>query len=406
VNWGIQLDESDNNIIKGNILTNDQMWYSPCGIGINSYNGDLSENNIISENDISGYYMGIGIAGGNMNNKIYHNNFLGNTINAYDEGSNPWYDVTLQQGNYWSDYTTQHNPPHDTQLPFGVWDDPYTLSGRTPPNQDIYPLANIYNNPPNEPSITSPQSGSINVPIQMDLSWIGGDPDTGDTLYYDVYFGTINPPPKCSNHQTDTIYDPGTLQYSSIYYWQIVSWDNHGAFTSSPIWSFTTETPNHNPDVPSIIQIITGPTTRLANSAYSYGATSTDPDGDKIEYGWDWNDGSLIEWTDMYPSSAQCTIYHSFLVPGTYAIQVKAQDSFGAESGWSETLQVRVVYLGDMDGDGIVGFGDINPFVLALSNPQLYKDTFNLDQNIVGDINQDGVCDFGDINPFVSMLSG
>jgi len=62
--------------------------------------------------------------------------------------------------------------------------------------------------------------------------------------------------------------------------------------------------------------------------------------------------------------------------------------------------------LGDMNCDCEVNFGDINPFVLALSNPAIWHATYP-DCNIMnGDINGDGNFDFGDINPFVALLSG
>jgi hypothetical protein len=62
--------------------------------------------------------------------------------------------------------------------------------------------------------------------------------------------------------------------------------------------------------------------------------------------------------------------------------------------------------LGDLNCDGSVGFGDINPFVLALSNPDLYASTFPGCSLLHGDINQDGSVNFGDINPFVALLTG
>ncbi len=61
--------------------------------------------------------------------------------------------------------------------------------------------------------------------------------------------------------------------------------------------------------------------------------------------------------------------------------------------------------LGDLNCDGAVNFGDINPFVLALTNPSGYAAAFP-DCNIMNaDINQDGRLDFGDINPFVRLLT-
>jgi len=61
---------------------------------------------------------------------------------------------------------------------------------------------------------------------------------------------------------------------------------------------------------------------------------------------------------------------------------------------------------GDLNCDSLVDFGDINPFVLALSNPAQYKITYPGCFIENGDINMDGATDFGDINPFVAILSG
>ena len=65
-----------------------------------------------------------------------------------------------------------------------------------------------------------------------------------------------------------------------------------------------------------------------------------------------------------------------------------------------------VARLGDLNCDGAVNFGDINPFVLALSDPAGYHQQFPGCDIANGDINGDGHVDFGDINPFVALLSG
>ncbi len=54
---------------------------------------------------------------------------------------------------------------------------------------------------------------------------------------------------------------------------------------------------------------------------------------------------------------------------------------------------------GDMNCDGFVNFGDINPFVAILNGatPCSFANA---------DVNGDGRIDFGDINPFVALLSG
>jgi hypothetical protein len=62
--------------------------------------------------------------------------------------------------------------------------------------------------------------------------------------------------------------------------------------------------------------------------------------------------------------------------------------------------------LGDMNCDGVVDFGDINPFVLALTNPIEYGVMYPSCDIMHGDINDDGNVDFGDINLFVQLLTG
>lgn len=96
------------------------------------------------------------------------------------------------------------------------------------------------NNPPNEPGNPSPPNGGLNINIDEDFSWSCSDPD-GDPLKYDVYFGPISPPQKVSSNQSETNFDPGTLNHEIQYYWKIIARDDKGASTEGPIWSFTTK---------------------------------------------------------------------------------------------------------------------------------------------------------------------
>ena len=95
------------------------------------------------------------------------------------------------------------------------------------------------NSPPNTSSSPWPANRARGVSINADLNWSGGDPDAGDTVTYDVYFGTSETPPLVSNDQSGTTYDPGTLAYTK-YYWKVIATDNHGASTAGPLWDFST----------------------------------------------------------------------------------------------------------------------------------------------------------------------
>jgi len=60
---------------------------------------------------------------------------------------------------------------------------------------------------------------------------------------------------------------------------------------------------------------------------------------------------------------------------------------------------------GDLNCDGLVSFADINPFVLALSNPDTYMQNYPDCDILAGDMNCDGGTGFQDINWFVNCLS-
>ena len=65
------------------------------------------------------------------------------------------------------------------------------------------------------------------------------------------------------------------------------------------------------------------------------------------------------------------------------------------------------VHTGDVNCDGVVDFGDINPFVQYLSNFSSWQATYPGCAPQNGDVNGDGSYpSFRDINPFVSLLSG
>ena len=61
---------------------------------------------------------------------------------------------------------------------------------------------------------------------------------------------------------------------------------------------------------------------------------------------------------------------------------------------------------GDLNCDGSIDFGDINPFVLYLSNFMAWQAAYPACPAVAGDINGDGSFNFGDINPFVALLTG
>jgi len=137
------------------------------------------------------------------------------------------------------------------------------------------------NDPPYLPSSPNPKNESINVDVTTILNWTGGDPDPGDTVVYDIYFGTDSNPPYITNSLSITMYNPGRLEYITQYYWRIDAWDNHGFSTTGPIWTFLT-VENNPPYLPSNPNPANGSTSVDVNTALSW--TGGDPDSHPVVY--------------------------------------------------------------------------------------------------------------------------
>ncbi|MGC9308047.1 MAG: NosD domain-containing protein [Thermoplasmatota archaeon] len=130
-NTGIFLHTSCNdNILRANTVSNNG-WD-----GLEIY---MSKNNTVSDNTIeSNGDIGIRVSPASEDNVIYHNNLVDNGANAYDQGQNTWYNTTLEEGNYWSDFDEASEGAYDNDSD-GIIDTPYNVSGDD--NQDLYPLA-------------------------------------------------------------------------------------------------------------------------------------------------------------------------------------------------------------------------------------------------------------------------
>ena len=136
--------------------------------------------------------------------------------------------------------------------------------------------------PPYAPSDPFPINESTNVSVDTDLGWTGGDPN-GDPVKYDVYFGTASSPSKIVTNQSALIYNPGTMNYNTKYYWRIVAWDNQSASTKGPLWSFSTGPKlNTPPNTPSNPSPTNGKTKVPLTTKLSW--TGGDPDGDPVKY--------------------------------------------------------------------------------------------------------------------------
>jgi hypothetical protein len=61
--------------------------------------------------------------------------------------------------------------------------------------------------------------------------------------------------------------------------------------------------------------------------------------------------------------------------------------------------------LGDLNCDGAVNVFDIDPFVLALTEPAAYASVYPDCDAMLADVTGDGAINVFDIDPFVSLLT-
>lgn len=93
--------------------------------------------------------------------------------------------------------------------------------------------------------------------------------------------------------------------------------------------------PNSNPNAPTI----SGSTSGYTGTSYNYTFNGTDPDGNQVKYGIDWNsDGTVDQWlpsSGLVNSGTSLSTTYSWSTTGTKTFKALTQDSVGANSGWT-----------------------------------------------------------------------
>ncbi len=201
----------------------------------------------------------------------------------------------------------------------------------------------INNNPPNTPSpLNGPTSGNIGDTLTYITSTT--DPD-GDNIAYGIDFfnnGNID-------HWSSSYYPSGapyeihiTFNSPGTFPLRVLAKDIYGAMSAfSPITTVTISgTSNDAPETPTKP---TGPNTGTIGVDYQFSTSSTDPDGDTIKYGWDWDGDDMVdEWSGFLSSGSTDTRSHLFTTPGTYNIKVIAEDEHGAQSSFSIVKTITI----------------------------------------------------------------
>jgi len=133
--------------------------------------------------------------------------------------------IKLEVGQPYSWYIVSSSNTSTTTAESGKWK--FYLKGEQ-----------ILNYAPFPADLSSPKSESTVDAGSIKFEWSGSDVDDGDTLTYDIYIDSENPP----TTRVRTGYASSTLDYTisegGTYYWKIVTKDNHGSNSESGVSMF------------------------------------------------------------------------------------------------------------------------------------------------------------------------
>jgi parallel beta-helix repeat protein len=287
--------QSDQVDIIGFTIKNKQIGK---GINIDGYNLSLINNNTIRDTQTGIYITS------SKNNTIYHNNFINNINNAYDDLSNFWDDGYTNGGNYWDDYMGVDSNDD------GLGDTPHNIPGNG--NLDNYP---IYN-PITESPIVSFNYTPINPYTTDIIQFNDTSEDTdGEIVSWLWSFGDGN---------SSTFQHPNHTYDNGVYSITLNITDDCGASNQTtktitilnhpPVADF-----NYSPTAPNDIQDI------------NFSDISTDQDGYIKSWEWSFGDGNTSNLSQLL---------YQYQDDGIYTITLTVSDDDGAENTISKQIEV------------------------------------------------------------------
>ncbi len=253
--------------------------------------------------------------------------------------------------------------------------------------------------------------------------------DKIDTLYYLPL--AVNPPAVTLTHTGTatlscnaaktvcTVTGPGTIQ--SVFNFAATSMRFHASYippanrvNTSPACTYITACPvlavplrtipytfnavaTNKPPLPPTI---TGETDCATNGAYTYSFVSTDPDGDTIRYGVDWDKNGTVDQylpgSGYVASGTSQNAPYTWVTSGTRSFQARTEDSKGAVSGWTN-YSVSVTTPPNQLPTAIIITPSSNQSVVQGTTLSFSGSGSDPDGTINGYEWRDGACDTGTI---------
>jgi len=153
--------------------------------------------------------------------------------------------------------------------------------------------------------------------------------------------------------------------------------------------------------------ILVGITSGKINTVYNFTAFSFDPDGDKIKYAFNFDDGTDPVFSEYLLSGTSFTIQHNWSSPGIYKIRVSVKDENNAFSDFTElTVFINTQFCGylgyfiDTNNDGIyddfvsnssknTSLEHFDIYLIDIDNDGTYDYKYNMTTGVIKSFNTD-----------------
>ena len=80
----------------------------------------------------------------------------------------------------------------------------------------------------------------------------------------------------------------------------------------------------------------------VTGRTYYYAAVVTDPQGETVQYHFDWGDGTISDWTSPIHSGGRAAMPKTWDKPGNYSVRGQVRDSSWLQSPWSHPLNITI----------------------------------------------------------------
>jgi len=155
-----------------------------------------------------------------------------------------------------------------------------------------------------------------------------------DLKGYILYYGTAS---RNYSNNIDvgnvTQYTTPDLQDGVTYYFAVTAYND--ADQESDYSVELPHTIGHSNDSPTTPVAPNSPSSGYTGTSYTFDTSATDPNGDPLEYQFDWGDGSTSSW-------GADSRTHSWPAAGTYCIKARARDNHDSLSSWSDCHNISI----------------------------------------------------------------